>query len=273
MSVASRALPRWMPAAPPGLAREAVLPLILLLATWLGLQLGPMVLALRETGAPALLNLNGLGPLDLLALWASMEALWRGARAGELRVPLWAGALCAGLLLLPSTLVAAVALMLYAMAVAWGSRGSARWGALGMLGLGLIHLGAVFGQGALSGLILWEAWATHAVMSLLEPGLSLTGPVLRMPDGHGIAVMAGCSVAHFLPPALLALLVMRRAERPGRSLLGPAFALVLILVVLNLLRLMLLVWSPFAYGWGHGVLGTNLFGLVCVAVLQVTADA
>jgi len=273
MSATSRSLPRWMRAAPLGLGREAGLPIILLLAAWLGFQLGPMVLALRETGAVALLNLNGLGPLDLLALWASMEALWRGARAGGLRAPLWAGALCAGLLLLPSTLVAATALVFYGAIVAWCSRGAARWGALGMLGLGLIHLGGVFGQPPLSALILWEAWATHAVMSWLEPGLTLAGPVLRMPDGHGIAVMAGCSVAHFLPPALLALVVMRRAEGAAKPLLGPALALVLILVVLNLLRLMLLVWSPFAYGWGHGVLGTNLFGLLCVAVLQATADA
>ena len=273
MSAASRSLPRWMQIAPLGLGREAALPLILLLSAWLGVQLGPMVLALRETGAAALFNLNGLSPLDLLALWASMEALWRGARAGALRAPLWAGALCAGLLLLPSTLVAAGALVLYAMAVIWCSHGAARWGALGMMGLGLIHLGVVFGQGALGALILWEAWATHAAMSLLEPGLTLAGPVLRMPDGHGIAVMAGCSVAHFLPPALLALLVMRRAGGAARPLLGPALALVLILLALNLLRLMLLVWSPFAYGWGHGVLGTNLFGLACVAVLQAAADA
>lgn len=270
MHAASRSLPRWLQVAWPGLGREAGLPLVLLLAAWLGVQLGPMVLALRETGLVALLALNGLGPLDLLALWASACALWRGARREELRAPLWAGALCAGLLLLPSTLVAASTLVLYAAAVAWCNRDAARWGALGMLGLGLIHLCGVFWPGALTG---WEAWATHVVMSWFVPGLTLAGQVLRMPDGHGIAVMAGCSVLHVLLPALLALVVMRRAEGPGRPLLGPALALTLMLVALSLLRMMLLVWSPFAYEWGHGVLGTNIFGLLCVVVLQATADA
>jgi hypothetical protein len=247
--------------------------LALLLAGWLSLQLGPLVLSLRETGPAALLALNGLGPLDLLALWASMTALWRGARAQELRAPSWAGALCAGLLLLPSTLVAALALLFMGAAVAWHSRGAARWGALGMAGLGAIHLGGALGQEALSALTHLEAWTTHALLVWFDPGVSLAGAVLRRPDGHGIAVLAGCSIAHFLPPALLALVVMRRTEAPMRPLLGPVLLLSLILVTLNLLRLMLLAWSPLAYGWGHGVLGTNLFGLLCVAVLQATADA
>ncbi len=273
MQAASRSLPRSLQAAWPRLGRKAALPLALLLSAWLGMQLGPMVLALRETGPAALLALNGLSPMDLLALWAAGDALWRGARAGDLCAPPWAGALCAGMLLLPSTLVAAAALVLYGVAVAGWSRGAARWGALGMAGVGLIHLGGVLGQGAVGVLTSWEAWATHAVMSGFAPGLTLAGPVLRMPDGHGIAVMAGCSVAHVLLPALIALIVMRRAERPGRPLLWSVLALTLVLVVLNLLRLMLLVWSPLAYDWGHGVLGANLFGLLCVAVLQATADA
>jgi hypothetical protein len=273
MQAASRSLPRWLHAAWPRLGREAALPLVLLLAAWLGMQLGPMVLALRETGPAALLALNGLGPMDLLALWVAGEALWRGARAGKLRAPACAGALCAGLLLVPSTLVAAAVLVFYGAAAAWSSRGAARCGALGMLGIGLIHLAGVLGQGAVGLLTIWEAWATHAVVSWFTPGLTLAGTVLRMPDGHGIAVMAGCSVAHVLLPALLALVVMRRAEGVCRPLLGPALVLTLVLVVLNLLRLMLLVWSPLAYGWGHGVLGANLFGLLCVVVLQATADA
>ncbi|MBX9749892.1 MAG: hypothetical protein K5Q68_09790 [Roseococcus sp.] len=273
MATASRALPRWLRIPEPGLGREAGLALALLLAAWLSLQLGPLALALRESGPAALLALNGLGPLDLMALLASLEALRRGAQAGDLHAPSWAGALCAGLLLLPSTLVAALALVLMGTAVAWYSRGAARWGAIGMAGLGAIPLGGALGQEALSALTHLEAWATHALLSGLEPGLTLAGAVLRMPDGHGIAVLAGCSIAHFLPPAVLALLVMRRAEGAGRPLLRPLLALVVILVVLNLLRLMLLTWSPLAYGWGHGVLGTNLFGLLCVAVLQASADA
>lgn len=272
MSAATRSLPRWLRFARPGLGREASLTLALLLAAWLSLQLGPMVLALREAGPPAWLALNGLGPLDLLALWASLEALWRGARAGELRAPAWAGALCAALLLLPSTLVAAFALVLMGGATAWRSGGAARWGAIGMAGLGAIQLGHVLGQELLGALTHLEAWASFALLALLEPGVTLAGPVLRMPDGHGIAVLAGCSIAHFLPPALLALIVMRRSANPALPLARPMLVLALALLVLNLLRLMLLAWSPLAYAWGHGVLGTNLFGLLCVAVLQETAD-
>lgn len=273
MLAVARSLPRWLRISPPGLGREAGLAFTLLLAGWLSLQLGPMLLALREAGPAALLTLNGLGPLDLLALWASLEAVWRGARAGELRLPAWAGALCAGLLLVPSTLVAAVALLMAGATAAWSSRGAARWGAIGMAGLGALHLGGVLGQEALGALTHLEAWATHALLSWVEPGLTLAGPVLRMPDGHGIAVLAGCSLAHFLPPALLALVVMRRSTSPSLPLARPILVLTMALLALNLLRLMLLAWSPIAYGWGHGVLGTNLFGLLCVAVLQVTADA
>jgi hypothetical protein len=88
--------------------------------------------------------------------------------------------------------------------------------------------------------------------------------------------MAGCSVLQFLPPALLALAVMRRgALRTGEGL--PALAVPLLvlaglLVALNLLRLMLLLVSPGAYAWGHGVLGANLFGLLCASVLYAVAD-
>jgi hypothetical protein len=245
----------------------------LLLVAWLSLQLGPMVLALREAGPAAWLALNGLGPLDLLALWVSLEALWRGARAGALRLPAWAATLSAGLLLLPSTLAAAVALMFAGLVAAWRSAGAARWGAFGMAGLGTIQLGRVLGEEALAALTHLEALAAHALLSLVEPGLTLAGPVLRMPDGHGIAVLAGCSIAHVLPPALLALVVMRRSASPGLPLTRAILVLGLALLALNLLRLMLLAWSPFAYGWGHGVLGTNLFGLLCVAVLQACADA
>jgi hypothetical protein len=256
-----------------GLAPGAGLTFLLLPAAWLSVQLGPMVLALRETGPAALLGLNGLGPLDVLALWVSMEALWRGARAGELSAPAWAGAACAGLLLIPSTLVAAFALVLMGGATAWRSRGAARWGAAGMGGLGAIQLGHVLGQELLGSLTQLEAWATYLSLSLLEPGLTVAGPVLRMPDGHGIAVLAGCSIAHVLPPALLALAVLRRSTDADLPLARPILVLSLALLALNLMRLMLLAWSPLAYAWGHGVLGTNLFGLLCVAVLQATADA
>lgn len=273
MSATSRALPRWLRDAVPAAAREGNLPRMLLLGGWLSLHLGPLVLALRETGPAALLDLNGLGPLDLMAVWASAEALGRGARASDLRAPLWAGAIFAGLLLLPSTLAAAGGLVLYGAVVAWHSRAAARWGAIGLLGLGVIHLGLALGQDGRSALILWEATATHAAMSWFEPGLVQAGPVLRMPGGHGIAIMAGCSIAHFLPPALLALVVLRRAQSPAKSLLGPVLVLTLVLLALNLLRLMLLTWSPLAYEWGHGTLGTNLFGLLCVVLLQATADA
>ncbi len=47
----------------------------------------------------------------------------------------------AGLLLVPSTLAAALALGLMDGATAWRSRGAARWGAIGMAGLCALQLG------------------------------------------------------------------------------------------------------------------------------------
>lgn len=251
--------------------REAGAPFALLLAGWVGLQLGPLVLAWRESGPAALLQMNGLGPIELLVVWASAEALWRGAGAGELRAPRWAMLGGALLLLLPSTLLAAAVLLLCGALVAAQSRGAARWGALGFAGLGAIHLLGVLGREPLSVLITWEAWAAHALLAWFEPQATLAGAVIRMPDGHGIAVMPGCSATQLLPPALLALAVMRRAAVPGSPMMRPMLLAALALVGLNLLRLVLLAWSPLAYGWGHGALGTNIFGLFCVAVIQAGA--
>lgn len=269
---AARSLPRTLRFTA-GVERESWLPLMLFATAWLSLQLGPMVLALRETGSAALLALNGLGPLDLMAVSVSAAALWRGARAGALHAPLWAGGLFTGMLMLPSTLLAAAGLCAYGAIAAWHSRDAARWGALGMLGIGAMQLGFTLGEEARSALILREAAATHALLSWFEPGLVLAGPVLRMPGGHGIAILAGCSLAHFLPPALVALIVMRRGQNPARPVLAPVLWLTLVLLGLNLLRLMLLAWSPLAYAWGHGLLGTNLFGLLCIFALQRAADA
>lgn len=275
MHSASRSLPRWMQTAPAPRDeagwREAGAPFALLLAGWAGLQLGPLVLAWRESGPAALLQMNGLGPIELLAVWVSVEALWRGARAGELRAPRWAMLGGALLLLLPSTLLAAAVLLLFGTLVAAQSRGAARWGALGFAGLGAIHLLGVLAREPLSALIAWEAWAAHAVLAWFEPQATLAGAVLRMPDGHGIAVMQGCSATQLVPPALLALAVMRRSATPGAGLLRPMIGVAVVLVGLNLLRLMLLGWSPLAYGWGHGALGTNIFGLLCVMVIQAGA--
>lgn len=271
MQPAARSLPRALRIAS-ALPPEAWLPLMLFAGGWLGLQLGPMVLALREAGPAGVLALSGLGPLDLMALLASGTALWRGAQAGGLRAPLWASLLCTAMLMAPSSLLAAAGLCLFGGLTALRSQAAARWGALGMAGIGAVHLGVALGDGARSVLIGWEALATHAALSWFEPGVVLAGPVLRMPDGHGIAILAGCSVAHFLPPALVALVVTRRAQSPARPVLGPALLLALLLLGLNLARLMLLAWSPLAYAWGHGLLGANLFGLLCLMLVQAIAD-
>lgn len=276
MLAVSRSLHRRMREAAPAAGTGAWLAVALLLGGWVSLVVGPLLLAVRESGPVALLNLAGLGPLDLIALCAAVEALVRGLREGGLRAPLWAGAGFAVLLLVPSGLVAAVGLAAYGSVVAWHSRGPARWGAIGLAGLGVIHLTLALGQALRGAVIGWEAVATHAVMSWFVPQVSLAGPVLRLPDGHGIAIMAGCSVVQFLPPALLALAVMRRGTlltgeaRPPLAV--PLLVLAGLLVGLNLLRLVLLLASPGAYAWGHGVLGANLFGLLCAVVLYWVAD-
>ena len=264
---AVRSLPRSERAAtlPPGAA-----PALLLLAGGLGVLAGPLTLAWREGGWLAVLNLAGLGPLDVAAWWAVGEAICRAARAGQLRADPRASWGFALLLLLPSGSVAAAGLVAYGAVTAFASQGAGRWGALGCLGLGANQLWLVFGEAPRSLVIGWEAWVVHAALSLLEPGLTLAGPVLRMPDGHGIAILAGCSVTQLLPPALVALAVLRRADA-RLPLAGPLLALVALLVLANLLRLALLAWSPQAYAWGHGVLGANLFGLLCVGLLHHTA--
>jgi hypothetical protein len=126
----------------PAPGREAGVPVLVLLAGWVGLQLGPLALAWRESGPAALLQLNGLGPIEILALWVSVEAMLRGARDGDLRAPGWVGLGGAVLLLLPSTLVAAAVLLLCGALAAvvprdggrWAWRGSARFTCSGCWG-------------------------------------------------------------------------------------------------------------------------------------------
>ena len=41
---------------------------------------------------------------------------------------------------------------------------------------------------------------------------------------------------------------------------------------MNILRLCLMTWSPDAYGWSHGIVGANIYGLFLVALVQIAIN-
>lgn len=98
------------------------------------------------------------------------------------------------------------------------------------------------------------------------------GHQLRMPGGHGIVILPGCSLGQTLPPAILCFVLMHQAAPLARRTLTALAGLLLLLAGLNLLRLGVLAWSPAGYAWGHGLVGANLFGLAAAMAIQLAAD-
>jgi hypothetical protein len=250
---------------------------LLLLGGWVGMHAGDVILTWRADGPAAVLASPAAGPLELLALWLALEALWRGGATCRRGLAWPAAWVFAFGLLLPASLPPALLLIGFGAALARENRGAARWGAIGMAGLGLNLLWLRFGQAAVGNpVIAAEAWATKAMVGWLDPGILREGPLLRRPDGHGVVILPGCSVAQTLPVALLSFLLLRHADgvrqAPLPGLVGMA-GLLLALVATNLVRLGLLAWSPATYAWGHGALGANIFGLAGVVLIHVFAAA
>ncbi len=250
---------------------------LLLFGGWLNMQAGSAILTWRADGPAGLLESASPGPLELLALWLALGALWRGGALGQAGGGGLAGpaawVFAAGMLL-PSTLLAALLLVGFGGILAWESRGAARLGALSMAALGANLLWLRYGQPAFGGpLIDAEAWTTHALLSLAEPGLMRLGHQLRMPGGHGIVILPGCSLGQTLPLAILCFLLMHQGASTARRTVVALAGLVLVLAAINLLRLGLLAWSPASFAWGHGLVGANLFGLAAAGAIQLAADA
>ncbi len=263
-----RSVPRrvrgWLQrTAPPAIAAP-----LLLGTAWLALHVPGLVEGLRAQGLGALLALPGMTVLDLAALAAASAALL-GHPAG---IPAsaagpWAW-LAAAVLLVPSANLAALVLLALGALLAWRGSGPARWGALGLAGLGLHFLWLRHGLAAQASIINWEAWAAHGLLAPFTPGLVLDGNVLRLPGGHGVAVLGPCSVAQSLPLAVLALLVPLAGQVPRHRLFAALTLAVPLLLLANVARLALLAASPAGYAWGHGALGANLYGLACLLLLQ-----
>ena len=268
MSLTARtpALPAW---------RGEVLA-FLLPGGWIGLHAGDLILSWRADGPRVALENTPVGPLEVMALLLATGLLWRGAAKAGGRFTPWAALAFAAGMLVPSTLLAAMLLIGLGAVAAWEGRGAARWGAIGMAGLGANLLWVRLGQEAVGGpLIDAEAWTTAALLSLAEPGLLRDGHLLRMPSGHGVVILPGCSLGQTLPVALLCFLLVwhRDGARPDGARLWPAMAgLVLALAANNQVRLGLLAWSPAGYGWGHGFLGANMFGLVALLLIHAFAE-
>jgi hypothetical protein len=220
----------------------------------------------RQQGLLALINLPGISMLEVLAVMAAATALRKSPEGCDPAAAGSAGWLAAALLLVPSSNLAALVILALGCGVGLRSSGPARWACLGLAGLGLNFIYLHHGLALQAWIIEREAWAAHAVLSCIIPGLVRDGITLHASEGHAIAILSGCSIGQTIPVAIIALVVMLRtsapAVPPGR--MAAWLGLMLIALALaNVLRLAALAGSATSYAWVHGPLGANLFGLAC----------
>lgn len=240
-----------------GLSRHAVL--AILLTGWLHSAASrlPDIWGTGADAGPA----GPVGPLELLILAIAI--------AGTLQVPVAIGLgraafAAAAVLLLPSTLSAEAATLVFAVWAARQTQGQARAGVLLFAGLAACGLWWIVGERIIgAGMLNVDAMAVQAVLGSLVPDIERVGNVVGIANGHRIVVFAGCSTLNALP--LIVLGVTALSLRQGR--LTPTFwrrvlAVSAIYAVANLLRLTLLATSAQLYHVGHGPWGMMTFDAV-----------
>lgn len=235
---------------------------LLLLAGVIDALVQSIAVAWHEGALPA------ISPFAILSLAIGLSCL-RALPPTAPPAPLAAGVFAA-VLLVPSSLLAWAACVGYAAWLGWRERGWRRMAA----GLVLATAAAAIWQavdGRVLGLwlVLPDAIAAEAVLSLFRDGVSRDANLLGIAAGHNIVVLAGCATAHGLPPILVgAVATAVRARLPwsGR-MAGALVGLTLLYATLNIARLALLGWSAGFYAWVHGDWGQNLFDTGLIALL------
>ena len=244
---------------------------LLLIGGWLhGLAAG-LAWSWRDSVDSDLAQAFGVSPMELLIAAIAALGLYRGGGTERLGPPALGFVL---LLLVPSSLAAHGALILFGLWVAIGTTGQTRASALLFAGLGACGL-----WGALDEQIMgdWplraDAALTQGLLQTVMPGIERIGNVVGVAGGHRIVILVGCSTAYGLPLVLLGLTALslrdgRLPPRFGRAALG----LAALYAAANLLRLSFLGVSDESYRLGHGPYGEMLFdALVICMPLTVAA--
>lgn len=177
-------------------------------------------------------------------------------------------------LLIPSSLMASLAMTGYALLLAAGSRSIARALAICAAGLAVAEVWTGIGRRLLGPVLLeFDAIGAALILSLFKADVTRIGTIVAPADGHTIILFADCASASILPGlmSVAAVMALRRVERIEVGFLVSMSALFCGLIVLNFARLALLASSDAAYEVGHGPIGQNLFD--ALAILLATAAA
>ena len=237
---------------------------LLLVGGWLHGVAARLAWTWRDSGDDNLSQALGVSPMELMIAAIAAVGLYRGAAAERLGLPALGFVL---LLLVPSSLAAYGALLLFALWVAAGSAGQTRSSALLFAGPGACGLwGVLYEQIAGDWPLRADAILTQGLLQTVLPGVERAGNVLGVPGGHRIVILAGCSTAYGLPLVLLSLAALslrdgRLPPRFGRAALG----LAALYWAANLLRLTCLGVSGDFYRIGHGPYGEMLFDALVIA--------
>lgn len=250
--------------------------------------------AWHADGTEAVTQIFGISPFELVVagIGAALVASGRGVRLPAL------GAVAIGFALaviVPSGLASWAAVFVYGLWVGFSCRDAARCGGLLIAGLAACAIWWAAGEKLLGELPLAaDAAAAAHLAALFVTGVRHAGNVISNPSGHAIVVLTACSTTHGLPIALVSMLAL--ATRPGETarheavasgmnarktivtaMTGPetvdcgrlaaaAIGLTAAYSIANLIRLVILAWSPAVYAVGHGSWGLAAFDVVATGL-------
>lgn len=209
-----------------------------------GLAMGGATLFL---GCRALVKSGGRVPPPSLAMWIAYVVA----------------------LLVPSGVVALLAVSMLSTITALRSPRHARPGAISIGLLGLVMLWSGPGVAFAPPFLTLDAIAATGVLDLFDGGATRVGNVIQASGGHEIVIFVGCATAFLVPQALALALALAVADGPAptRRLLGALATLTLTLTGANVLRLACLAASREAYEMGHGAVGQNAFAALQIALI------
>ncbi len=238
---------------------------LLLIGGWLHGVLARLAWSWSDSADHDLAQALGVSPMELMIAAIAALGLYRGGGTGRLGLPALGFVL---LLLVPSSLAAHGALVLFGVWVSSGTTGQTRASALLFAGLGACGLWGVLDQQLVGDWPLRvDAMLTQGLLQFVIPGVERVGNVVGVAGGHKIVILVGCSTAHGLPLVVLALaaLSLRAGKLPprfGRAALG----LAALYATVNLLRLTFLGVSDEFYRLGHGPYGEMLFDALVISM-------
>ena len=228
------------------------------LVACLGGLLGRIIDDLR---APTPTLLLGLSPLELLVMFFAARAIIQSDEPREVGAP----HLIAGLALLaPSGGLAWIALGAFASWRFMFTQGQARMGFALFAAFALSEIWMSIGFKSFGGYLLpLDAQLAAYTLGLLGFPTQVVGNVVQVTGGNNIVVLITCASLHRMPLALLAAVALAittpgaRANLRQLSLIG-ALAM-LGYAALNLVRLVLMGWSPLMYAFMHDGHGASLY--------------